>query len=293
MPSTRYSFAGDEQLFAELDEEMSLQANFRAMAICRELESRNLEGVTEIAPANASYQVRYDPDQLAPLALKSLLEEIDTQIGDGSDIVADSRIFDIPVLYDDPWTNACMAEFRDRHQDPNATDLEYAARVNHLPSVDAFTQRHEATPWFVAGVAFVAGVPFLFQMTPRAQQLEVPKYLRPRTDTPALTIGHGGCFSCIYAVQGAGGYQMFGITPTPIFDPKQALPDFSDTMILLKPGDILKFRAIDRTEYDHIRAQVDAGTFRHTYRSVKFSLADFLEDPDAANTRLLETLNGN
>jgi len=57
-------------------------------------------------------------------------------------------------------------------------------------------------------VGFVAGLPFLYQMVERSRQIEAPKYLRPRTDTPKLTIGHGGCFSCIYSVRGAGGYQM-------------------------------------------------------------------------------------
>src|SRR5256885_7806807 len=72
-------------------------------------------------------------------------------------------------------------------------------------------------------VGFVAGLPFLFQMVERQRQIQVPKYLSPRTDTPRLTLGHGGCFSCIYSVRGAGGYQMFGVTPAPIFDPAQRL----------------------------------------------------------------------
>jgi urea carboxylase len=70
----------------------------------------------------------------------------------------------------------------------------------------------------------------------------VPKYLRPRTDTPKLTIGHGGCFMAIYSVRGAGGYQMFGITPTPIYDPAQSLPYFKDFLAFFKPGHIVKFR---------------------------------------------------
>ena len=41
-----------------------------------------------------------------------------------------TRIVEIPVLYNDPWTNETQMRFRDRHQDPNSTDLEYAARVN-------------------------------------------------------------------------------------------------------------------------------------------------------------------
>ena len=90
---------------------------------------------------------------------------------------------------------------------------------------------------------FVAGLPFLFQMVPRERQLEVPKYVRPRTDTPALTVGHGGCFGCIYSVRGAGGYQMFGITPVPIYDPGQDLPDFEDFMVLLQAGRHRQVRA--------------------------------------------------
>ena len=72
-------------------------------------------------------------------------------------------------------------------------------------------------------VGFVAGLPFMYQMVEREKQIEVPKYLRPRTDTPKLTVGHGGCFGCIYSVRGAGGYQLFGVTPMPIYDPKQGL----------------------------------------------------------------------
>ena len=109
-------------------------------------------------------------------------------------------------------------------------------------------------------VGFVAGLPFLFQLVERAKQIEVPKYLRPRTDTPKLTVGHGGCFGCIYSVRGAGGYQMFGITPAPIFDPAQGLPYFKEFMCLFRPGDIVKFKPIDREAYD---ARVEASRGRH------------------------------
>jgi urea carboxylase len=86
-------------------------------------------------------------------------------------------------------------------------------------------------------VGFVAGLPFLYQMVDRPRQLEVPKYLRPRTDTPKLTVGYGGCFTAIYSVRGAGGYQMFGITPVPIYDPKSEVDYISDeTMCLFRPA---------------------------------------------------------
>jgi urea carboxylase len=126
--------------------------------------------------------------------------------------------------------------FRDRHQDPDGTDLDYGARVNGFDDAAAFIEAHHGSPWLASMVGFVAGLPFLYQMVPRERQLQVPKYIRPRTDTPALTVGHGGCFGCIYSVRGAGGYQMFGITPLPIYDPKQALPDFADFVCFFEPA---------------------------------------------------------
>ena len=113
---------------------------------------------------------------------------------------------------------------------PESTDIEYAARINNLDGVEDFIKAHSGSPWFVSMVGFVAGLPFLYQMVERKRQIEVPKYLRPRTDTPKLTVGHGGCFGCIYSVRGAGGYQMFGITPMPIYDPNQKISYLRDFM---------------------------------------------------------------
>lgn len=286
----RYSWGGDEFVFVELAEEMSLQANFRAMAITAALREQRPDGLLDICPANASYQVRYDPDVLEPHALLAQLKELERQVGDAADVALPTRVLEIPVLYRDPWTTETLLRFRDRHQDPDATDIEYAARINGYGDVDEFIAAHSGSPWFTSMVGFVAGLPFKYQMVPRDRQIVVPKYLRPRTDTPKQTVGYGGCFSCIYSVRGAGGYQMFGITPAPIYDPTQSLPDFTDFMVFFRPADIVKFTPIDREQYDAHVAEVEAGTFRITQRPVEFALAPFLDDPDGYNARLLEVL---
>jgi urea carboxylase len=142
-------------------------------------------------------------------------------------------------------------------------------------------------------VGFVAGLPFLYQMVDRSRQIEVPKYLRPRTDTPKLTVGHGGCFGCIYSVRGAGGYQMFGITPMPIYDPEQRISYLCDFMCLFKPGDIVKWKPIDRAAYDQATADVAAGRFAPLMRNVTFSLSEFNRDIDGYNRKLDGVLHGN
>lgn len=290
---SRYSWGADEHLVVQLSEAMSLEANFKAMAIASALESENISGIIDICPSNASLLVRFDPDVVAPEEIERRVRTAEDALGHGGRQELQTRIFELPVWYNDPFTNETGARFRDRHQTPDKTDLEFAAMENDLPSVEAFIEAHAGSPWITSMVGFVAGLPFLFQMVPQERQLEVPKYVRPRTDTPKQTIGHGGCFTAIYSVRGAGGYQMFGITPVPIFDPQQVLPDFKDFMIFFKPGDIVKFRRVEEDEYNSILKEVEAGTYRYRQAPVTFVLEEFLADPDGYNARLLEVLYGN
>lgn len=289
---TRTCFGGDEHIFIEFDEEMSLEAFFLALSMSKAVRESGIRGITEVCPANASFQIKFDPDVIAP---DDLLKEIRAleEAAEHAPPVLNTRIIEVPVFYNDPWTRETLMRFRERHQAPDSTDLEYAAKINGYASVEALTAAHAASPWFVTMVGFVAGLPWLFQMVERAKQIEVPKYLRPRTDTPRLTIGHGGCLGAIYSVRGAGGYQMFGITPMPIYDPKQSISYLRDFMILFNPGDIVKYRAIEREEYEAIGRDVEEGRFEPRIRPVTFSLDAFHVDPAGSNTKLLETLNGN
>lgn len=288
---TRYTFGGDEHLFVEVDEEMSLDAFFKSLSMTRIIAEREIKGVTEICPANASFQVKFDPDLIAPQALLDEVKSIES-LSEEAEPVIETRLIEIPVYYQDPWTHETLMRFRERHQDPQASDLEYAARINGYDSVEAFIEAHSGSPWFVSMVGFVAGLPFMFQMVERERQIQVPKYLRPRTDTPKLTVGYGGCFSCIYSVRGAGGYQMFGITPMPIFDPDQKTSYLSDFMVFFQPGDIVKFKPIDRAEYDRIVEEVAQNRYKPKIRAVSFDLRAFNKDIKGYNAELEGMING-
>src|SRR5512145_2217907 len=289
--SNRYSSGGDEHIFVEVSEEMSLEAFFKSLSMTNAVRESRIKGVTEICPANASFQIKFDPDVISPDDMLNELKRLE-QSAEKAEHVLDTRIIEIPVYYNDPWTRETLMRFRERHQDPNATDIEYAARVNRLASVDAFIEAHSGSPWFVSMVGFAAGLPFLYQLVERARQIEVPKYLRPRTDTPNLTVGFGGCFAAIYSVRGAGGYQMFGITPMPIYDPNQEISYLRDFMVFFRPGDIVKWKPVDRAAYDAAVADVEAGKFAPVIRDVDFDLDAFNQDIDGYNRKLLETLHG-
>lgn len=290
--TSRYTFGGDEHIFVEVSEEMSLEAFFKSLWMTNAVREAKIKGVTEICPANASYQIKFDPDQIHPDDLMSELKRMEEH-ANKAESKLHTRVIEIPVYYQDPWTHETLMRFRERHQDPNASDIEYAARINDFSTVDDFIKAHSGSPWFVSMVGFVAGLPFLYQMVDRPRQIQVPKYLRPRTDTPKLTVGYGGCFSCIYSVRGAGGYQMFGITPMPIYDPEQRTSYLKDFMVFFKPGDIVRWKPIDREEYDQAVVDVEANNFKPRICDVIFDLEEFNNDIDGTNAKLLEDLNVN
>src|SRR3979490_3535465 len=98
---TRYSFGGDEHIFAEIDESMSLEAFFKSRSMTRAVRESRIAGVTEICPANASFQIKFDPDVIKP---DDLLRELTAIEGaaEKTEPVIKTRIIEIPVFYKDP-----------------------------------------------------------------------------------------------------------------------------------------------------------------------------------------------
>lgn len=288
---SRYTFGGDEHLFVECSEEMSLEAFFKSLSVTRAIENLHIDGITEICPASSAFQIRFDPDRIHPYELRDRVKEIEADLASSTSKKLETRIIEMPVFYKDPYTHESLMRARERHQDPDSTDLEYAARINGYDSVDALVDAHSGSPWFVSMIGFVAGLPWMYQMVARDKQIQAPKYLRPRTHTPKLTIGHGGCFTAIYSVEGAGGYQMFGITPVPIYDPSKSTSYMGDFYVFFRPGDIVKFKPVGQDQYNQILEQVDAGTFSPVMKSVEFDFIEFQKDMATYNKKLIGVIN--
>lgn len=287
---SRFSFGADEFVFVELSEEMSLETTLRVIAITDELARESLHGVTDICPAHVSYMLRLDPAHLDPRDVVEVLERIHTQCGDSAHLKIESRLIEIPVYYDDPWTKETVMRFRDRHQSQELNDLEYCAEINGFKTTQDFIEAHSANPFIATFIGFMPGNAESYQLVPRKKQLEAPKYLRPRTDTPARAVGHGGAFTTIYPVRGAGGFQLLGRSAVPVFDSEHRLEDFGGSIVLPRAGDIFKYRPVGEDEYTEIRASVDGGTYRYNIHETTFDLAAFTKDPQNYNSTLLEVL---
>jgi urea carboxylase len=290
LPPPRYAHGGDEFVFVELSEEMSFRANLKARATLQQLREYELHGILDLCPNSTSYLIRVDPDELHPAELVKVLKAIDARMGDPADFRFPARVIDIPILYDDPWSTECLMRYRDRHQDPHATDLEYMARINGFDDVQQLIAAHSDPPYLVMGVGFTPGCYWSVAMVPREQIIVAPTYVRPRIDTPERAFSHGGCFAAIYPSPGPGGYQLIGMAPAPIFDPQQRLADFHDSPVFTQVGDIFKHRPIGRAEFDELRAHVEDGTFRYRIHHCDFEPRRFFTDPARYDRELLEGL---
>ncbi len=234
----RYSYGGDEHIFVEVGEEMSLDAFFKSL--CRSpmrCATAEITGVTEICPANASFQIKFDPDRITPDDLLTELKRLGGRTGEAPSRRLKTRIVEIPVLLQrsldarDADALPRAPPGPERHR-PRLRRAHQRLSTASRPSSRPIPARPGSSRWSASSPA----CPSSTRWSSAQKQIEAPKYLRPRTDTPKLTVGHGGCFGCIYSVRGAGGYQMFGITPMPIYDPNQEISYLRDFMMPVQAG---------------------------------------------------------
>ena len=134
--------------------------------------------------------------------------------------------------------------------------------IRDRDNVDHFVRVHSGTEYWVASLGFWPGLPFTMPLDPRCK-LTAPKYNPPRTWTPKGTVGMGGSSTAIYPDRLPGGYQIFGRTPVPIWDPEKNFDVFKDSICLFRPGDRIKFIPCDYDEFEMIEKKVKEKTYKY------------------------------
>ncbi len=80
---------------------MSLEAFFTSLSMTNAVEAAGIRGVTEICPANASFQVKFDPDAIKPGDLLKELQSMEAAAAK-SDATLKTRIMEIPSFIRTP-----------------------------------------------------------------------------------------------------------------------------------------------------------------------------------------------
>jgi len=211
-----------------------VEVNTRVRALEFLVQHKAVPGVVETVPSFRSLLVYYDHAVVTYEALCETLAELAAQAEHAS--LPPSRVVELPCCYEDSELGI---------------DLAAAAERLGLPPQDV-ARLHAGAQYLVYFIGFTPGLPYLGGMPER---IMLPRLETPRTKVPAGSVGIGGIQVCIYSVESPGGYWILGRTPVALYDPESADP------ILLRPGDLVRFRPIDRGEYDDISAAVKARTY--------------------------------
>ena len=231
----RFRPAGDLALAVTVGDEISVDANTRVRALEYVVQQKRVPGVVEMVPSYSGLLVYYDPtvvgyDELCEV-LTDLMQQADPAV------LPPPRRVEIPCCYEDPELGF---------------DLEPAAARLGISAAD-LVRRHTGADYLVFFIGFTPGLPY---MAAQRDGLTIPRLDTPRTSTPPGSVSIGGSQCCIYSVPSPGGFWVLGRTPLRLYDPDAAEP------VLLRPGDVVRFRPIDRAEFDRVAAAVAEHSFR-------------------------------
>lgn len=222
---------GDTALVIQVGTQIDEPTWRRVRATVRALEDAGLPGAPEVVPGFTTVTVHYDPARLqlpddTGLTPYDVMQRHVSTVLDGvvDGPSVDGNNVEIPVCYG--------GEF--------GPDLEHVASHTGLSEAEVIGL-HSTAEYRVHLLGFLPGFPYLGGLDAR---LATPRRDTPRTAVPAGSVGIGGAQTGVYPIESPGGWQLIGRSPVVLFDPLGSPPT------LLAPGDLVRFREIDRREYD-------------------------------------------
>lgn len=231
--SVRYLSCGDTAFSVEFGNEITPEINGRVMALHAAISAANLPGVVETVPSMRALLVCYDPQATSRADLEP---EIATLIARGLPTGQASRRVTVPCCYDDPEFAPDLAEVAERTK--RKPEQVIAAHLGSAFKVYVLG--------FMPGLAYIAGLD---------RALYLPRRSQPRVRVPRSSVAIAMDMTTIYPFESPGGWHLIGRTPLWMFDQRREQPVF------LAPGDSLTFQRIDRTTFERMAREVEAGTF--------------------------------
>ncbi|SFS49459.1 5-oxoprolinase subunit PxpB [Paenibacillus sp. BC26] len=210
---------GDRALVVYLDTEMHEGERWLLAAGMAELlREAGLTWLVDVVPAYDTVTVvyaRFDYEQAAADVERILLDTRHPH-------AVEPRLIEIPVCYGG-------------HYGPDLAACASRAGMTEA----SFVTCHAAAEYQVAMIGFMPGFPYLSGLPAELRQ---PRLARPRSSVPAGAVGIAGGQTGIYPLSTPGGWQLIGLTPLRLFDPKRAEP------FLLRMGDKLRFVPISEQD---------------------------------------------
>jgi len=218
--------AGESVLIVEFEERIDPLVNATTIACAESIQAAAVAGVRDVVPTYRSVAVYFDPLRTDTDALLERITHEAETAGPGA-LVAREPLR-IPVCYGGDL----------------GPDLQQVAAFARM-SADEVVQRHAGATYRVFMLGFVPGFAYLGMVDP---EIAMPRRSTPRVRVPMGSVGIAGVQTGIYPAETPGGWQLIGQTPVRPFDPRR------DDPFLMAAGDAVQFYAIERAEFDRLKA---------------------------------------
>jgi inhibitor of KinA len=197
----------------------------RVMAFDRSINQRKPAGFRESVPAFASVMVVYDA---SATELAALLRELARRASEPLPPRTASQQREVAVCYEGGF----------------APDLAAVAAQTGL-SPEQVIERHLAGRYRVYMYGFAPGYAYLGGVPP---EIQVPRKPSPVRDVPAGAVLIAGPQCIVTTMSNPTGWHVIGRSPT------QILREGDGSPVLFEIGDEVRFRRIDRVEFDRLAA---------------------------------------
>lgn len=224
MAELRIVAGGDSALSVEFPPQIAPSVNARVLALSRAIRRRCTTSLRDVVIGYCTVTVFFDPLVADPAWIEAELREALAEVPEES--VTEGALIDVPVCYG--------GEFG-----PDLQDVAAFAAC----SPEDVVALHASAIYTVYLVGFVPGFAYMAEVNSR---IAAPRRPSPRTAVPAGSVAIAGGQTGIYPAPTPGGWNIIGRTSVKPYDPSRAIP------FLFQPGDRVRFRAVDRAEFDRL-----------------------------------------
>ncbi len=211
---------------AGLDTDPQISAAVQRMTLA--LPSLLGNKLIDLVPSYASLLVLFDPLQTDHLAIRKAIHAASQQAA--GEQQQDSRLVELPAYY----------------AEESGPDLGSLAERAQL-SIDEVIALHQSTEYRVYAIGFAPGFAYLGQVDER---IAAPRLSTPRQKVPKGAVAIADRQTAVYPAASPGGWNLIGLCPTPMFNPK------AEPSMPVAVGDRIKFKAIDREEFLSLGGQL-------------------------------------
>ncbi|WP_417222014.1 5-oxoprolinase subunit PxpB [Amphritea sp.] len=217
----RIDVAGENALIIYFGEKTDPRVSAQVQQAVTILESELSGKLIDMVPSYASLLVIYDQLATDHLEVRRCIRQVLSQLGDSDN--SEGNLVVLPAYY----------------STESGPDLEALAQRADL-SIDDVIKLHSEMEYRVYAIGFAPGFAYLGEVDER---IAAPRLSTPRMKVPRGAIAIADRQTAVYPAVSPGGWNLIGLCPTHMFDPK-ATPTMP-----VQVGDRIKFNPISRDEF--------------------------------------------